>query len=44
MTTVGYGDITPTTNVQTLYAMFVMILGVGTYGYIIANLSDVREH
>ena len=40
MTTVGYGDITPTTNVQTLYAMFVMILGVGTYGYIIANLSN----
>jgi hypothetical protein len=40
MTTVGYGDITPTTNFQTIYAMFVMVLGVGTYGYIIANLSN----
>ena len=45
MTTVGYGDITPTTNVQTLYAMFVAVLGVGTYGYIIANLSEfLWEH
>jgi voltage-gated potassium channel len=40
MTTVGYGDITPNTNAQTIYAMFVMVLGVGTYGYIIANLSN----
>lgn len=40
MTTVGYGDITPVTNAQTIYAMLVMILGVGTYGYVIANLSN----
>ena len=40
MTTVGYGDITPSTNAQIVYAMFVMIGGVGTYGYVIANLAN----
>ena len=41
MTTVGYGDITPTSNIQLIYAIFVMILGVGTYGYIIANIANL---
>ena len=41
MTTVGYGDITPTSNIQLVYAIFVMILGVGTYGYIIANIANL---
>ena len=41
MTTVGYGDITPSTNTQLVFAIFVMILGVGTYGYIIANIANL---
>ena len=40
MTTVGYGDITPNTNSQIIYAIIVMIIGVATYGYVIANLSS----
>lgn len=41
LTTVGYGDITPVNNAQTLYAIGVMILGVGVYAYIIGNtISD----
>jgi hypothetical protein len=40
MTTVGYGDITPQTNFQVMYAILIMIIGVGTYGYVIANLSS----
>lgn len=40
MTTVGYGDITPKNNFQIVYAVLIMILGVGTYGYVIANLSS----
>ncbi|MEM1283654.1 MAG: ion transporter [Chlamydiota bacterium] len=36
LTTIGYGDITPITNLQTIYAMFVMIIGAGTYGYLVA--------
>lgn len=40
MTTVGYGDIVATTVPQYLFTMVLMILGVGTYGYVIANLSS----
>lgn len=41
MATVGYGDITPTTNRQMLYAIVVMILGAGVYGYVIANVATI---
>lgn len=39
LTTVGYGDITPSTNTEVAYAMLVMILGVGVYGYVIGNVA-----
>jgi hypothetical protein len=39
LTTVGYGDITPVSNLGRLYTMGVMIIGVGTYGIIIGNFS-----
>ncbi len=39
LTTVGYGDITPTTNLARLYTMGVMLIGVGVYGVIIGNFS-----
>lgn len=41
LATVGYGDITPTTNPQMAYAIAVMILGAGVYGYTIANVSSI---
>ncbi len=41
LTTVGYGDITPETNLQIIYTMIVQILGVGIYGYIIGNVANV---
>ncbi len=41
ITTIGYGDITPTSNVQTLYTMFVQLIGAGMYGYIIGNLASL---
>lgn len=51
LTTVGYGDIVPTTQGQRLYAAGVMLLGVGIYGYLIgniaaliSNLDPVRAH
>ncbi len=40
ITTVGYGDITPVNTTQTLYALFVEILGVGTYGYLIGKIAS----
>ncbi len=39
LTTIGYGDITPTTTIGRLYTMPIMILGVGVYGFVIANVT-----
>ncbi|MAF98128.1 MAG: hypothetical protein CMH26_05785 [Micavibrio sp.] len=39
LTTVGYGDITPNTNVQRLFTMVIMLVGVGVYGVIIGQVS-----
>ena len=41
LTTVGYGDITPSTNVAKIFTMFVMVLGVGMYGFVIGNISQL---
>jgi len=41
LTTVGYGDVTPDTADQMLYAMVVMVLGAGMYGYIIGNIANL---
>jgi len=41
LATVGYGDIVPKTNPQTVYAMVVMLIGVGVYGYVIGNVTSV---
>lgn len=40
ITTVGYGDITPINTAQTLYALFVEIIGVGSYGYLIGKIAS----
>lgn len=41
LTTVGYGDVTPTTVNQTMYTMVVMLLGVGVYGFVIGNVANL---
>ena len=41
LTTVGYGDIVPSTPGQMIFSMAVMILGVGVYGYIIAKVASI---
>lgn len=41
LTTVGYGDVTPANNQQTLFAIVVMILGVGVYAYVIGNIATI---
>ena len=41
LTTIGYGDITPTTNVGRLFTILVMFLGVGLYGLVISNVSKI---
>lgn len=41
LTTIGYGDIVPTTNGGRFYTIFVMITGVGFYGVVIGNVSKI---
>jgi len=41
LTTVGYGETTPLTNAQYIYAMIIMLAGVGTYGFIIGNVANI---
>jgi len=41
LTTVGYGDITPTSNLEIAFTLVVMILGVSMYAFIIGNVASV---
>ena len=41
MTTVGYGDITPSTDAETAFAICVEIMGIGLYSLIIANMTSL---
>ena len=39
LTTVGFGDISPSSNSSRIFACVVMLLGVGVYGFIITQMS-----
>lgn len=41
MASVGYGDITPHSLFQKLFAIGVIFVGVGIYGYIIGNMASL---
>ncbi len=41
VTSVGYGDITPVTNGQRLYAVLVMLIGFGFFGTIIGSIAGL---
>ncbi len=41
LTTIGYGDITPSTNAQMLYVIFIEITGAAMYGFIIGNIANL---
>jgi len=41
LTTVGYGDITPTSSQERAYAMVAMLIGSAFYGYIIGCITSV---
>ncbi len=44
LATVGYGDVTPANDAQRIYAIVVMLLGVGTYGFVIGNVASILAH
>ncbi|OMJ80534.1 hypothetical protein SteCoe_19174 [Stentor coeruleus] len=39
--TIGFGDIVPFTIIERVYALLLMIIGVGFYSYIVGNLSNI---
>lgn len=39
--TIGYGDITPTTDGGRIYTCFIEIIGVGMYGIVIGNITQM---
>lgn len=41
LTTVGYGDITPSSNLARVFTMGTMVLGVGVYGIVIGNVAQM---
>ena len=41
LATVGYGETTPTTNLQRVFAIGVMLTGVAVYGYVIGNVAGM---
>lgn len=41
MTTVGYGDITPTTNVETLFVIIAMVLTNVLFAYIFNSIGNI---
>jgi hypothetical protein len=43
MTTVGYGDITPTNDLERFYTVAVMIVGATVFGYIIGSIAELSS-
>ncbi len=41
LTTVGYGDITPTNDLEIVFTLVVMFLGVSMYAFIIGNVASL---
>jgi len=44
LTTVGYGDIFPATDLQKILTMIAMIFGVILYGYVIGNIASLLSN
>ncbi len=41
LTTIGYGDRTPTGPIQTVFVTVIMLLGAAIYGFIIGNIANI---
>lgn len=41
LTTIGYGDLTPSTAAQRVFVVFMMLIGAFMYGYVIGAVSAI---
>jgi len=41
LSTIGYGDVTPSSTPELLYTMLVMVLGVGVFSYVIGSVAGL---
>lgn len=44
LTTVGYGDYLPITNLEKILAVIIMIVGIGFFSYIMGSFNDVLSN
>ena len=43
MTTVGYGDVTPTNNAETAAAMCMQVLGTIFFAFVVGNVINIIQ-
>jgi len=43
MTTVGYGDISPHTTAEKIYAMFSMLIACGVFAYVVGSIDTIAR-
>ncbi len=41
LSTVGYGDFSPKSNIEKVIAIFLMIMGIAFFSYIMGNFTDI---
>ena len=41
LSTLGYGDIVPTTDIERVYVVFATIIGASAYAYMIGNVCGI---
>ena len=44
LTTVGYGDITPTNDAERVYTLFCLLVGAIVFGFLLSTLGDVLSN
>ena len=44
MTTVGYGDITPGTNIEYIFAIITALIGASLYAFVIGNIASILSN
>jgi hypothetical protein len=43
MCTVGYGDISPITNIEKVFCMLIVLIGCGVYAYAINTIGQIFQ-